>query len=210
MAKRKAKHRQPAALKAYWAAHRAGKRNPPKRKYHAKKRNGYFMNAPKHHKRRHNPVAFLTGGKLFGIGIQDALAAGGGFLAPPFIEGFALPYVPTVMQTGIGRYALKIGIVAGLSYAGGRFVNADVGKMIAIGGAVYIMANAIVDVAPTLFPGFSGPRGFMNPGSTTRLLPRGPATMRSQPFLGRYGMYGSVTNPSTNDTVERMNPESRF
>jgi len=212
MAKKKTHHRQPAALKAYWAAHRAGRKNPPRHHKRSYKKNGYFMNSPKrHHLRgRHNPPMF-AGGKIMGIGLMDAAYAGGGFLAPPFIEGFALPYLPTMLQTGIGRYALKAGIVIGLSLGASKFINAKAGEMVGIGGAVYILANAVVDLAPTLFPGFSGPRGFMNPGSTTRLLPRGPATtMRSQQFLGKYGMYGSVTNPSLNDTVSRMNPEERF
>lgn len=210
MAKRKTSHRQPAALKAYWAAHR--KHNDPGRRTKKRaRRNTYFANSPrKTHRRRHNPPAFLTGGKILGLSLQDAAYAGGGFLLPPTIEGFAMPYVPAMLQTGIGRYALKGGIVFGLSYAAGKFINAEAGKMVAIGGAVYILANAVVDFMPNLFAGFSGPRGYMNPGATKRFLPRGPATMKSQPFLGRYGSYGSSQNPSLNDTVERMNPEARF
>jgi hypothetical protein len=213
MAKKKTHHRQPPALRAYWAAHRA-KHNPPRKHHH--KKNPYFANSPKRHHRkhyRHNPPMF-AGGAVMGINLKDAAFAGGGFLAPPFIEGFALPYLPTMLQTGIGRYALKIGIVLGLAYAGGKFISGEAGKMIGIGGGVYILANAVVDLAPTLFPGFSGPRGFMNPGSTTRMLPRGPATMRAQPFLGGYkgyvSGYGSMNNPATETTVERMNPEARF
>jgi hypothetical protein len=211
MAKRKRTHRQPAALKAYWAAHR--KHNPGGTRRHTpkKRRNSYFMNSPKKtHRRRHNPPAFLTSGKIMGLSLMDAAYAGGGFLLPPTIEGFAMPYLPATMQTGLGRYALKAGVVFGLSWAGGKFISAEAGKMIAIGGAVYILANAVVDFIPGLFVGFSGPRGYMNPGATTRFLPRGPANMRAQAMLGKYGKYGSNLNPHLEDTVERMNPEARF
>ena len=159
---------------------------------------------------RRNPPLFMSGGKLFGLNLVDFAYAGGGFIAPPMIEGFALPYLPAMMQTGMGRYALKAGVVAGLSFAANKFISQEAGKMVAIGGAVYILANAVVDVMPTLFAGFSGPRGFMNPGSRNRFLPRGPATMRGQPFIGRYGSYASNLNPATNATVDRMNPENRF
>jgi hypothetical protein len=218
MAKKKS-HRQPAALKAYWARmrgntpkHRRPKRHSASRRVYAHR---YAANPPR--RRRHyrrNPGAFaaLSSGKLFGLGLIDFAYAGGGFIAPPMIEGFIVPYVPAMLQSGMGRYALKLGVVGGLSYAANKFVSSDAGKMVAIGGAVYILANAVIDLAPSLFAGFSGPRGFMNPGSTTgrRLLPRGPANMRSQPFLGRYGIYGDNANPSTDLTVERMNPDARF
>lgn len=209
MAHKKRHRGQPAALKAYWAKMRgnAPKRRKLRRTY---RRNPYFANSPKRrrHYRRNPP--FLTAGGILGLSLQDFAFAGTGFIAPPMVEGFIVPYMPAMLQTGIGRYAMKAGVVAGLSYAANKFVSAEAGKMVAIGGAVYILANAVVDVMPSIFTGFSGPRGFMNPGSTNRLRPRGPATMRSQPFLGRYGAYASNANPANDLTVDRLNADNRF
>ena len=169
----------------------------------------YAHNAPRHRAARCNPPAILAGGKLFGVSLQDMGCAAGGFLVPPTLEGILVPYMPTMLQTGIGRYAVKAGVVLGLSYAGSKFINPEAGKMIGIGGIIYIMANAVIDFMPSLFAGFSGPRGYMNPGKQYRMLPA-RAGMGSQPFLGKYGKYGSNANPANDLVVERMNPDARF
>ena len=161
------------------------------------------MNPRRRHYRRRarrNPPMYERG-RILGFSMKELAYTGVGFIAPPAIEGFVNGFLPaTLTSNNIGRYAIKIGAVAAVSFAGMKFIGREAGKYLAIGGATYILANIIVDYMPTLFKGFTG---YMNPGST--FMPR----MARQPFLGMYtGTAGIGVTPTR--IPERINPVSRF
>ena len=146
---------------------------------------------------RRNPAIF-SGNRILGMSIREIAFAGVGFIAPPAIEGFVSAYIPTsITSTAIGRYAVKGAIVAGVSMVGGKFISRDAGKMMAIGGVTYLVANLLVDYVPQIFAGF---QGYPNPG---RVLPR----MGSQPMLGKY--MGNMNVPAMR-TADRLDPRGRF
>ena len=159
----------------------------PVRRRRAARRNVYMANPRRRravtHRRhyRRNPPMF-GGGGIMGIKFTDIMYAGIGFVAPPTITGFLNTLLPTALTGNqAGRYAIKAGTVFGLSWAGKRFISPEAGKMIAIGGITYIVANLIIDFVPQLFAGFSG---YMNPGQTFH--PAGLPGMKSGPYLGMY------------------------
>jgi hypothetical protein len=175
---------------------RRTRRNPIRRRA---RRNAYFVN-PRRRRARRNPALF-SGNRILGFTFQEILYTGAGFIAPPVIEGFLLQYLPATLVTNkIGKYAIKAGAVAALSFAGGKFLGREAGKYIAIGGMTYLVATLVIDFAPQLFSGFSG---YMNPGATyTPKL----AGMGSQPFLGAY--HGIGMSPAK--LPERVDPNQRF
>jgi hypothetical protein len=136
-----------------------------------------------------------------GIRFTDIAYAGAGFIAPPAINGFLAPMLPTALtDNALGRYAVKGGIVFGLSWAGSKFISREAGKYLAIGGVTFLVANLIIDYVPQLFSGFSG---YMNPGPTFKTLPR---RMRGGPYLGMYQASG-ITPAAL---PERVDPNKRF
>jgi hypothetical protein len=112
------------------------------------------------------------------------------------VEGFIKGMLPAgIVDTPIGKYALKAGTVAGLSFIGQKMLGREAGKYLAIGGVTYLIGTLIADYAPQLFSGF----GYMNPGRTFR-------PMGAQPFLGAYAGLG--TTPAK--LPERVDPNARF
>ncbi len=178
--------------------------SPVRRRRRTYRRNAYFMNPRRRRSRRsyrRNP-AFISSGGLMGIRFTDIAYAGLGFVAPPAINGFISGMLPAALTGNpLGRYAVKGGIVFGLSWAGSKFISREAGKYIAIGGITYIVANLIIDFVPQLFSGFSG---YMSPGPAFRTLPR--RTMGAGPYLGMYQAAG--TNPVK--LPERVDPNARF
>jgi hypothetical protein len=184
----------------------------PVRRRRSVRRNVYMANPRRRRashpmRRRHyrrNPPMF-GGGGIMGIKLTDIMYAGVGFIAPPAINGFLSTMLPAALTGNMaGRYAIKAGTVFGLSWAGKRFISPEAGKMIAIGGITYIVANLIIDFVPSLFAGFSG---YMNPGQTFR--PHAVPGMKSGPYLGMYQMYQGIgTTPAK--LPERIDPNARF
>jgi len=177
-------------------ARRQAAANPPRRR-RSYRHNAYFMNPRRRRSYRSNPgLAIMSGGGIMGVRFTDILYAGVGFVAPSAINGFISGLLPTALTgNAAGRYAVKGGIVFGLSWAGKKFLGPEAGKYIAIGGLTYIVANLIIDFAPQLFSGF----GYMNPGRTFQ-------PMRGQPYLGMYQAAG--LNPTR--LPERVDPNARF
>lgn len=187
-------------------ARKSSRRSKAVTRYSKPRKNVYFGNAPKKHRRpRRNPPMF-GGGRILGMNINDILYAGAGFIAPPALEGVVKGFLPaTITANVIGKWAIKVGAVAGVSMIGGKFLGREAGKYLAIGGATYLLASAIVQYVPALFSGFSG---YMNPG---RVLNPAPARagMTGQPFIGRYlGAAGSsialANVPSRLDAASRL------
>lgn len=194
---------------------RRHRRSPARRKRATPRRNAYFMNAPKRHRRRavrmnppgrhhrrirRNPPLF-GGNRILGMSVNEILYAGAGFIAPPFLEGLIKPYLPaTFISSDIGKYALKAGVVAGVSFAGSKFLGREAGKYLAIGGITYIVANLLTQYVPQLVSGVTF-SGYMNPGTTYN--PRAVRPMGAQPFLGMY-------QGSQSRVPERLQVGSRF
>lgn len=168
------------------------------------RRNAYFANPRRRYGRRRarrNPPLF-AGNRILGMSFNEILYAGGGFIAPPLIEGMLSNVLPDALKTSqIGKYAVKGGIVAGLSMLGGKFLGREAGKYIAIGGITYLVAQVIVDFAPQLFSGFGATS--YNPG---RVLP----TMRGSALLGAY-MGGPGNTPTSLIGIpDRLQPSARI
>lgn len=191
-------------------ARRRRRRNPvalanPRRTYRRRRRtyrrNAYLANAPRRRRRtyRRNPALFGRN-RILGMSMTEIAYTGLGFIAPPAVEGFISGMLPAQLTGNVlGRYAVKTGIVAGVSFAGRQFIGREAGKFMAIGGVTYLVANLIVDYMPQLFAGFSG---YMTPGRTLG--------MRSQPGLGRYIRDLPVSHSSGGTIPERLDSRARF
>jgi hypothetical protein len=156
------------------------------------------MNPRRRRRSRRNPALF-AGNRILGFTIQELAYAGLGFIAPPAVEGFVKGMLPAQLTDNpIGRYAVKAGTVAGLSFVGQKVLGREAAKYLAIGGVTYIIANLVVDYAPQLFSGF----GYMNPGRVYNTLPG----LKAQPFIGAYTGLG--TTPGK--LPERVDPNARF
>lgn len=105
--------------------------------------------------------------RIMGVGlpsVETMAYAGAGFLAPPFLEGFVLPYLPAgIVNNPVGKYVFKLGSVLGVTYLANRFLGRKAARSVAMGGGVYILASAVLDFAPSLMaPGTPAVGGGMN------------------------------------------------
>lgn len=88
--------------------------------------------------------------------INSVIFAGVGFIAPPMVEGFISRFLPgSLTQSTIGKYAVRIASVVGLSYLVKTVVGPAEAKMTAIGGGVYVLSSAVSEFAPGVIPGLS-------------------------------------------------------
>jgi hypothetical protein len=135
------------------------------------------------------------------MSLMELLYAGGGFVAPPLIEGAISNVLPDALKTSkIGKYVTKGAIGLVLSMAVAKFINREAGKFVGIGAGTYLVANLIYDYAPDVFGGFSG----MSPA------PIQARTLSGHPMLGAYlGAY--LGDGMTQDDVpERLKIANRF
>lgn len=104
--------------------------------------------------RRHSK-GYSRNPRIFGIElppVQKVIFAGVGFVAPPMIEGMVAGFIPASIQsTTMGKYAVRIGIVAALGWAVSRFLGREKGNMTLIGGGVYVATTAALEFFPSLF-----------------------------------------------------------
>lgn len=91
---------------------------------------------------------------LGGLGLpplNQVLYAGAGFIAPPMVEGFINKYLPVeVTSSTIGRYAVKIASVLGLTFLAKKAIGASEARMVALGGASYVLVSAVNEFMPSL------------------------------------------------------------
>jgi len=154
-------------------AYKRGKKNSPKRKkarknpfpgaglminrprkrtktYSMKKnRRGVYVHNPKHHRRRakRNP-AFL------GVALPPVnmiLWGAGGFVGTPMAESYLARFLPAEVTSNVlGRYAVKIGTVLGLTYLVKHVLSAKEAFPFALGGTLYVVTSAINEFVPQL------------------------------------------------------------
>ena len=108
------------------------RRNPPKRR-----RSSY----------RRNPA-------VLGVALPplNMIAWGaGGFIAPPMVEGFINRFLPLeVTSSVLGRYAVKIGSVLGLTWLAKTVLSNKEAFPIALGGSLYVVVSAVNEFIPQL------------------------------------------------------------
>ena len=106
------------------------------------------------HRRRHyrrNPAVLGIGGLP---PLQSVIYAGVGFAGVPLVEGFLSPMLPVSITTStIGKYAVKIGSVIGLSALARMIVGREAARMVGIGGGAYVLVSAVREFAPGMIPG---------------------------------------------------------
>jgi len=118
--------------------------NPRRRRASGRKRS----NPRRRKSYRRNPA-------LMGLSfppLQTVLYTGAGFIGTPMVEGFITKFLPTnVTSTTVGRYAVKIASMLGLSMLTKMVLGSSEAKLVAVGGGVYVLSNALVEFAPGTF-----------------------------------------------------------
>lgn len=75
----------------------------------------------------------------------------GGFIAPPMVEGYLNRFLPAELTTNpLGRYAVKIGAVLGLTYLTKHVLGSKEAFPVALGGALYVVVSAVNEFVPQL------------------------------------------------------------
>ena len=125
------------------------------------------MNKPRKRRyARHNPPRrnrrYRRNPAVLGVELpplQSVLYAGAGFVLPPVIESYIMPYLPLswkVTATGqpslLAPYVARIGSVFGLTLLAKEVLGSHEAKMVAIGGGAYVLTTIIRDFAPDLLP----------------------------------------------------------
>lgn len=114
--------------------------------------------------------------------MSTVLYTAGGFVTPPFVEGLIARAVPIDFQTSvIGRYAIRIASVLGLTWAVKNFVGRNEAFYVGLGGWSYVGISAIREFAPSLIPGASAAQltGYARPAQLAAYAPPAPAGLRS-------------------------------
>lgn len=172
-----------ARRRSYRRRHYA-RSNPPRRRSYSRRR---------YRRARRNPPSFM-GLQLPPIG--TAIAVAGGFALPAILEGYILPYLPDVLTGNTaGRWAVRVGIVAGAGMLAKKFVNPRIGNAILIGGGAWLVIQALKEFAPGLTPGLG-----------------------AQPLLGYYntgagmGAYADAdgSGMALYNVPDRLNPATRY
>lgn len=204
---------------AYVRSFRKGaKKAAPKRK-RARRRtqsNPYPMAGlvvnPRRRRRKASPArrarrrSFQRNPKLLGISLpplNKVLFAGVGFVAPPMLEGLLSQFIPAELQSSVvGKYAIRIASVLGLTYLVRRFVGKSEGDMALIGGGVYVASTAAMEFAPSIFGAHPPVLPTVNPSGVSGYISGGalagyvPGTGRVNTGLGlppvRSGIQGQA------------------
>ena len=158
------------------AAKRRGKKNSPKRRrarrnpfplagiavnrprrrrkartYSMNKRRGVYTAARRNPRRR---KSYRRNPAVLGVALPpiNMIAWGaGGFIAPPMVEGFVNKFLPVeVTSSVIGRYAVKIGAVLGLTWLAKSVLSNKEAFPIALGGSLYVVVSAVNEFIPQL------------------------------------------------------------
>ncbi len=86
--------------------------------------------------------------------LQSVLYVGVGLVGTPLAEGFVSGWLPiSITSSTVGKYAIRIATVLGLSYVASKTVGKEAAKMIAIGGGAYVLTTAVREFMPGYIPG---------------------------------------------------------
>jgi len=126
-------------------------KNRKRRTYHmTKNRRGVYTHNPKRRRRHHarrNP-AFL------GVTLPPVnmiLWGAGGFVGTPMVESYINRFMPAEVTSNVlGRYAIKIGTVLGLTYLVKHVLSMKEAFPVALGGSLYVVTSAINEFVPQL------------------------------------------------------------
>jgi len=124
-----------------------------RRRTYSMKRNkrGVYAHNPRrrkgHRRARRNPA-------VLGVALPpiNMIAWGaGGFLGTPMAESYINRFLPAeVTSSVLGRYAVKIGTVLGLTYLVKHVLSAKEAFPVALGGSLYVVVSAVNEFAPQL------------------------------------------------------------
>jgi hypothetical protein len=159
----------------------------PRRRKHSKRRRSH---AVAHRTRRRS--SYSRNPRILGFEfppINKVIFAGVGFIAPPALEGLISGYLPaSILSSTLGKYAVRIAAVLGLTYGIKRFVGREEGNMTLIGGGVYVLSTAALEFAPDIF-------GKIIPANAIPKQVKGyvPAARQLQAYVG--------ANQSVNNTL---------
>ncbi len=130
---------------------RKGKRNPfpmagvvanPRRR-----RRVVYMKSYRRRSGRRNPA-------ILGVEmppLNQILYAGAGFIATPMVEGYINRWLPVeITSNTLGRYAVKIASVIGLSFLAKKAIGVSEARMVAVGGSAYVLTSAVNEFLPQL------------------------------------------------------------
>jgi hypothetical protein len=158
MAKRKSGRSHMAWVRSFRkGAKRRRKRNPfpvagfavnPRRR----RRRRVMARARRRRAFRRNPAVFgLTLPPL-----QSVLYVGAGFVGVPLAEGFLSRVIPASLSgSAIGKYAVRVGAVIGLSMLAKMVLGREEAKFVGIGGGAYVLVSAVREFAPGMIPGLN-------------------------------------------------------
>jgi hypothetical protein len=120
--------------------------------------------------------------------LQSVLYAGVGFVAVPVTEGFINQFLPlSITATTLGKYAVRIGSVIGLTWLSKMVLGKNAATMVGIGGGAYVLVSAVKEFAPGIIPGLSAytssrpALAAYTPGAGRNYTPMGAFAPTTQP-----------------------------
>lgn len=146
------------ARKHYGKSHMDWVRSFKKNGRHHRRRNPvrHHVQRAKSYVRHHSRRAAAKMGFLSFPPLQSVLYVGVGMAGTPVAEGFISAYLPaSITGSTIGKYAVRIGTVLGLTFIAKSLMGREQAKLVAIGGGVYVGMSAIREFAPGMIPGVS-------------------------------------------------------
>jgi hypothetical protein len=149
-----------------------GRKHSPKRRRRSYRRNPYAVAGPvvanprrrrrgRRHVMRRNPRRrhARRNPSVMGFSLpplQSVAYVGVGIVGTPLVEGFAGQFLPLSITTStIGKYAVKIASVIGLTWLAKMVLGGEKAKMVGIGGGAYVLISAVREFAPGVIPGMS-------------------------------------------------------
>lgn len=172
-------HRSQKAKMAWVRSFRKNpRRHHARRHRHHAKRNPFPMAGlvvnPRRARRNPGRFASRANAGIAGLfklpPLQSVLYVGAGLIGTPIAEGFVGSWLPvSITGSTIGKYAVRIATVLGLSFLASKTLGREPAKMVAIGGGAYVLTTAIKEFAPGFIPGLAAYTGNMGAYTGNRL-----------------------------------------
>lgn len=81
--------------------------------------------------------------------LETVMYTGLGIIGTPMVEGFASRFLPVELTSNVvGRYALKVGSVLGLTWLTNTLLGSNEAKAVGAGGGAYVLVTALREFAP--------------------------------------------------------------